>query len=342
MFGQNHDANSHGVDRIGRARCISTRSGEYGLCPGSLSVLRTATSPARQDGGVRKPALVASDVDGTLLDPMERVSDRTARTVQRVVANETPFVLVTGRPPRWMPDVVHGLGVAGVAVCANGAVLYDAAADRVLHSQEIDALMLHDVVRELRLELPGCAFAVERTTDGARDRPHDQFLAEADFRRVWPNTDIHVAGLDEVTGKPAVKLLVLHEHMTSAEMAAVAREVIGHELELTYSTGAGLIEFSVAGVDKASGLAAIAEQLGVDRADVIAFGDMPNDVPMLTWAGHAVAMANAHPAVREVADEVTLSNDEDGVAAYLASAYGIAASGAWTSGRRGEPEETGL
>ncbi|MCI2418668.1 Cof-type HAD-IIB family hydrolase [Saccharopolyspora sp. K220] len=266
---------------------------------------------------MRKPGLVASDVDGTLLDPMERVSSRTARTVRRVVASGTPFVLVTGRPPRWMPQVVDGLGVTGVAVCANGAVLYDTAADKVLRSHPIDPMLLHDVSRELRRELPGCAFAVERTTDGARDRLHEQFLAEADFRRAWMNSDIRVVGTDELTGKPAVKLLVLHEQLTSAEMTAVAGEVIGSELQLTYSTSSGLIELSAAGVDKATGLAAVAEQLGVDQADVIAFGDMPNDVPMLEWAGHGVAMRNAHPAALAVADEVTATNAEDGVAHLL-------------------------
>ncbi|MEV5537530.1 HAD family hydrolase [Saccharopolyspora shandongensis] len=266
---------------------------------------------------MRKPGLVASDVDGTLLDPMERVSPRTARTVQRVVASGTPFVLVTGRPPRWVPMVVEGLGVSGVTVCANGAVLYDAAADRVLQSHVIDPVLLHDVARELRRELPGCAFAVERTTDGARDRLHEQFLAEVDFRRAWSNSDIRVAGTDELTGKPAVKLLVLHEHMTSAEMAAAAGEVLGSQLQLTYSTTAGLIELSAAGVDKATGLAAVAAELGVAREDVIAFGDMPNDVPMLEWAGHGVAMRNAHQEALAAADEVTITNAEDGVAHVL-------------------------
>ncbi|GAA2820357.1 HAD family hydrolase [Saccharopolyspora taberi] len=266
---------------------------------------------------MRKPGLVASDVDGTLLDSMERVSGRTAATVQRVVAEGTPFVLVTGRPPRWMPTVVDGLGVAGVAVCSNGAVLYDTGADRVLDSSTIDSVTLHDVVRELHHELPGCAFAVERTTNGARDRVDDQFLAEEDFRRVWPNSDIRVVPTDQVVGKPAVKLLALHDKMTSDEMAAVAHEVIGTRLQLTYSTGAGLIEFSAAGVDKASGLRAVAAELGVEQADVIAFGDMPNDVPMLSWAGHGVAMRNAHASALAVADEVTGTNNDNGVAQVL-------------------------
>ncbi|GAA4611449.1 Cof-type HAD-IIB family hydrolase [Saccharopolyspora hordei] len=267
---------------------------------------------------MRRPGLVASDVDGTLLDPLERVSARTARTVQRVVASGTPFVLVTGRPPRWVPTVVAGLGVAGVVVCANGAVLYDAAADRVLHSHVIEALDLHDVVRELRHELPGCAFAVERATDGAHDRPHEQFLAESAFRRVWPGSGVRGAGVDELTGRPAIKLLVLHEHLTSAELAEAAGAVVGDRMQLTYSTSAGLVELSATGVDKATGLAAVAAELGVDQADVIAFGDMPNDAPMLSWAGHGVAMRNAHPAALAVADEVTASNAEDGVAELLA------------------------
>ena len=270
-----------------------------------------------QDGGVRQPRLVASDVDGTLLDPLERVSGRTARTVQRVVASGTPFVLVTGRPPRWMPPVVRGLGVAGVAVCSNGAVIYDAEADRVLDSFTIAPVALHDVAVELRHLLPGCSFAVERCTDGARDRVHEQFLAEVGFHRVWPNQDIHVVAHDELVGKPATKLLVLHEKLTSDQMAAAVSEVAGGELQMTYSTGAGLLELSSPGVTKASGLAAVAGELGIDRSDIIAFGDMPNDIPMLDWVGHGVAMRNAHPELLEIANEVTTTNGDDGVAEVL-------------------------
>ncbi|WP_406688272.1 HAD family hydrolase [Saccharopolyspora sp. ID03-671] len=266
---------------------------------------------------MREPGLVASDVDGTLLDPREEVSGRTAATAGRVIASGTPFVLVTGRPPRWMPRIVAALGVSGIAVCANGAVTYDTAADRVLHSHDIDPVTLHDVVRELRRELGGCAFAVERATRSARDDLREQFLAEADFHRNWMNTDIRVAPTDELTGKPAMKLLVMHPGLTSGELAAATQEIIGDQLRSTYSTDSGLIELSAPGVDKASGLAAAAAELGIARSDVIAFGDMPNDVPMLTWAGHGVAMRNAHPDALAAADEVTASNAEDGVAQVL-------------------------
>lgn len=265
---------------------------------------------------MQKPGLVASDVDGTLLDPWERVSDRTARVVHRL-AREVPFVLVTGRPPRWIPPVVDGLGLAGIAVCANGAAIYDAAADRVLHSIEIDPVRLRDVARELRHALPGCVFGVERTTGSAWARPDEQFVAEEGFRQVWPNQDIHVAAPDELLGKPAVKLLVLHEKMTSEEMALVVEETRSADLQLTFSTGAGLIELSAPGVDKASGLAMVAAERGVAAEDTIAFGDMPNDIPMLDWAGHGVAMRNAHSGVLAVANEVTAANRDDGVAQVL-------------------------
>ena len=87
--------------------------------------------------------------------------------------------------------------------------------------------------------------------------------------------------------------------------------------------GLGYIEICPPGVDKATGLAVVVQALGVDPDDVLVFGDMPNDLPMFAWAGFGrVAVANAHPDLRAAADEVTLSNDDDGVARYLARMLG--------------------
>jgi hydroxymethylpyrimidine pyrophosphatase-like HAD family hydrolase len=88
-------------------------------------------------------------------------------------------------------------------------------------------------------------------------------------------------------------------------------------VEVTHSSSSGLVEMSAAGITKATGLALLAAEYGVQPADVVAFGDMPNDVPMLTWAGRGVAVANAHAEARDAADELTLSNVDDGVAVYL-------------------------
>ena len=267
-------------------------------------------------GTVQEPKLVACDVDGTLLGAAGTATRRTVRAVHRVVAAGVPFVLVTGRPPRWIPPVVDELGYAGPAVCANGAVLYDAAEDRVLSVDALDPVLLRDVADALDKALPGCMLAVERTGETALPAERE-FLAELDYAHPWPSPDSRHAARDELFGRPAVKLLVRHAEMTSEAMAEAAGAAVGDSVAVTFSTSNGLIELSPRGVTKGSGLAAVARRLNVRPEDVIAFGDMPNDLPMLAWAGHGVAMANAHPSVLDAADEVTALNSEDGVALVL-------------------------
>ena len=265
---------------------------------------------------MQRPRLVASDVDGTLLDPMARVTERTARAVARVVAAGTPFVLVTGRPPRWIPPVSEPTDLRGYAVCSNGAVLYDIGADRVLTTHGLEPVLLHDVTHALERALPGLRVAVERASTGTLAGP--PFVAEFGYRNPWGDEDGGTtAPRAEVLGHPATKLLVRHPDLTSGEMAAAAREVLDHAVDVTFSTNSGLIEFSAAGVTKAFGLAEVCARLDRAAPDVVAFGDMPNDVEMLRWAGHGVAMANAHPEALDAADEITASNSRDGVAQVL-------------------------
>jgi hydroxymethylpyrimidine pyrophosphatase-like HAD family hydrolase len=115
-----------------------------------------------------------------------------------------------------------------------------------------------------------------------------------------------------------VKLLLRAPAPTVDELASLAHETVGDLVEVTHSSTADtLLEMSAAGVSKGSGLAALCESLGIAADDVLAFGDMPNDLPMLRWAGHSVAVANAHPTVLAAAGEVTASCDEDGVARVL-------------------------
>lgn len=264
---------------------------------------------------MKAPRLVASDVDGTLLDPDDRVSRRAAAVIGRLTAAEVGFVLVTGRPPRWIPEVVEQVPGVGLAVCANGSVLYDVVADRVVWSHTLAPGTLAELAYGVDETLPGCRLAVERVPAGASDGL--PFVAEPDYQHVWAAGAGMVGDRGEVLSRPAVKLLVRSTELTSDVMVAALTPVFGDAADLTFSTDCGLVEISPRGVTKATGLAEVAQRHGVDAADVVAFGDMPNDLEMLRWAGHGVAMGNAHPAVLAVADEVTASNGEDGVALVL-------------------------
>ncbi|MFC4376630.1 HAD family hydrolase [Nocardia halotolerans] len=264
-----------------------------------------------------KPKLVATDVDGTLIDTAERVSARTKAAVGAVVADGATFVLATGRPPRWIDPVVSELGYAPLAVCGNGAVIYDSATDRVVSSHTLDIATLSWLAELAERTLPGCGLATERVGASAHDAATPQFVSSPTYEHAWLNPDDTVVSHAEVIDSPAIKMLVRLSSARSSEMRAALAPLIGDRAEITYSTEHGLIELSVPGVTKASGLAEVAQQIGARDNEIVAFGDMPNDVPMLKMAGLGVAMGNAHREARAAADEITATNDDDGVALVL-------------------------
>ncbi|OJY47386.1 HAD family hydrolase [Pseudonocardia sp. 73-21] len=263
---------------------------------------------------MQAPRLVATDVDGTLLNPFDEVTPRTSAVIERLVAGGVTFVLVTGRPPRWIPPVVAQLPMTRFAVCANGGVLYDAVEDRVVWSRTIDPATLAELATVITATLPGCRLAVEGVGEVAAG---DHFVAEPDYIHAWADGDNHTAPRTDLLTRPAVKMLIRDPQMRSDAMVAALAPVIGDAADLTFSHPRGLVEISPAGVTKATGLAEVCDRLGFTAADVVAFGDMPNDLEMLRWAGHGVAMGNAHGDLHAVADEVTASNADDGLALVL-------------------------
>jgi Cof subfamily protein (haloacid dehalogenase superfamily) len=263
------------------------------------------------------PALIATDVDGTLLDDHERVSPRTRAAVRAAVDAGTTFILATGRPPRWIPPVVDGLGFAPLAVCANGAVVYDPATDRILSARTLSADALAALADIALRVIPGAGLAVERVGRSAHDAATPQFVSSPGYEHAWLNPDNTEVSIEDLLSAPAVKLLIRKAGATSAEMAVELEKHIGTEGDITYSTNNGLIEVVPLGISKATGVEEVAAPLGIGAEGIIAFGDMPNDIPMLRWSGHGVAMGNAHPEAVAAADEVTARNSEDGLAQVL-------------------------
>ena len=256
------------------------------------------------------PRLVASDLDGTIVrHDGGGVSARTVEVLTRIEQAGVPFVMVTGRPPRWMAEVSKQTGHRGLAICANGALLYDLHTEQVVRSHLLDEDVVAEVVEGLRAEIPGIAFAVER--------PDLVFGHEDAYVPGYPWPERMQGTVEQIAAGGVVKLLARHQSLGPDELLAAARRAVGDRVTLTHSSVEGLLEVSAAGITKASGLAAFAQERGIDSEHVIAFGDMPNDLPMLAWAGHSVAVGNAHPEVRELADEVTATVEEDGVAQVL-------------------------
>jgi hypothetical protein len=262
-----------------------------------------------------RPRLIASDMDGTLLRSDETVSERTQAELAAWRAEGVPVVIATGRPPRWMTGIREVLGT-GIAVCCNGAILLDLESMQVVAEHSLQPDVLVDVTSKLRHRQPGTWFAVEYG---------DQFRHEPVYQPRW---DVHAAGvaeatLEEMTRQPAAKLLARHEELGRDEFVALVDEVVAGRATVTNSSRDALAEISALGVTKATGLARMCELHDLTAADVVFFGDMPNDLAAFEWVraggGRAVAMANAHPDLLLAATDVTDTNDEDGVAVFLAS-----------------------
>lgn len=262
-----------------------------------------------------KPRLVATDLDGTMLDPLGKVTARTREVIAELDRVGVPVVFVTGRPIRWMEDLWVEVGDHGLAVCSNGGIVYDVADHSVRNALTMDRSVALQVAGTLRKALPGTQFALEKTTGFARE--------EGFAGRHREPMGIPTGPLEQIFDESVVKLLALHHETTAETYWRQVEEMVGTMVEVTWSSDFPLIEISARGVTKAATLERLADELGIAAADVVAFGDMPNDVPMLAWAGRSYAMANAHPTVQRVASHHAPGNDADGVAETLADLFDL-------------------
>jgi Cof subfamily protein (haloacid dehalogenase superfamily) len=260
-----------------------------------------------------RPRLIATDLDGTLLRDDGTLSERTLRALRAAAGAGAEVVLVTARPPRFVDALAAATGLAGTAVCSNGALVYDIATRDVTRSHALPVPVARQVAAALRDAVPGVGFAVEtghqvRYEPGYRLRlPED-----ADAESAVPTlTDLWL------TDVPIAKLLAWSARLDADRLLAAAERSARGAAQFTHSGGRGLLEISAPGVTKAGTLSALCAERGIAAADVIAFGDMPNDLTVLRWAGAGYAMRNAHPTVLSAVPRHTTSNEQDGVAAVL-------------------------
>jgi Cof subfamily protein (haloacid dehalogenase superfamily) len=256
-------------------------------------------------------SLIATDLDGTLLRADDTLSDRSLAALARVDAGGARHLVVTGRPAPRVRPLLDDLGSTGLAVCGQGAQVYDAGADRLLWSVTLDQELAETALGKIEAEVGQVYAAVDQDgVDGLT-------LIEPGYLMPHPTLPaVRVGRRDDLWREPISKVLLRHPYLSDDELAVTARSVVGSLVTVTMS-GPGTVELQPCGITKATGLALAAGHLGLGPETTIAFGDMPNDIPMFDWAAHGVAMANAHPELRAVADEVTLSNEDDGIAVVL-------------------------
>jgi Cof subfamily protein (haloacid dehalogenase superfamily) len=262
-------------------------------------------------GTVRKPLVIASDLDGTLLAPDGTLSERTRDALAAARADGTAVVAVTARTPYGVDMLPDLLPYLDGAVCANGAIVYDPATGRIRILRSIRISQGRKVAAAIAKRLPDAVFAVETGVG---------IVGEESYRALVGSSNWEFA--NDVDGvfkraKRAVKIKVYCGERTGEEMAAAVEGADLGGLAMCHWGDFGMLDLNARGADKAFGLATWCKERRVGPDKVIAFGDMPNDVPMLAWAGRSYAMGDAHPEAVAAATDRAATNAEDGVAQII-------------------------
>ena len=260
----------------------------------------------------RRPKLIASDLDGTIVAHYGSITQRTIDAFRKAHSLGVEIYFVTGRPPRWMPEIKEAFGI-GNAICGNGAMLYDLHNDKVLEQWLIQPVEMQKAVDILRKTIPNVSFAVES---------NDHFHREKAYIPRWDigMDDIGVDTIDSVTNRHALKLLVRlsQQEISADEMLALAIPALQGIVNVTHSANNdSLLEVSALGVSKGETLAMMAARIGITAEESVAFGDNPNDFSMLQWCGRSYAMADGHPEGPLHAKGVAGPCEEEGVAIII-------------------------
>ncbi|WP_433792753.1 HAD family hydrolase [Actinoplanes sp. CA-252034] len=258
------------------------------------------------------PKLVATDLDGTLVRSDDTVSAYTHEVLDRVRAAGIRIVAATGRGPRLTSLTRDDIRVADFLVLAQGGWVLDLEESRYLRQARLPGRALGEALGALESVAGPLSVMFEALE-------HDDSPLWGDYDPTWryPVTVESKTRAECLTGE-VIKAFARSFELDVDTLLELAHRVVPSDLATVTQAGLDYVEICPAGVDKGSGLSVVAESVGVDPSDVLVFGDMPNDLPMFAWAGWGrVAVANAHPTLLAVADDVTLANDQDGVAVYL-------------------------
>ena len=265
-----------------------------------------------------QPRLVALDIDGTLLKWIEgagttheEIAPAVRDAVRRARAAGAHVVLASGRSPHGMTRIADALDLNGDGeplwvVSSNGAVVFRYPPVEVIHEETFDA---RAAVQAVLQHHPNALVAVEERGVGYRVNRH--------FPDGELSGQMSIADIEELVAGPVSRVIIRDPEATADDFVALAGRLGLNGTDYVVGWTAWM-DLAPVGVSKASGLAYVADRLGMTGDDALAIGDGRNDVEMLRWARRGVAMGQAIEEVHEAADASTDSVYDDGVAVELA------------------------
>ncbi len=255
---------------------------------------------------------LALDLDGTLTNSQKKVSSYTVESLQKAAANGVKIILASGRPEVGIfpvADAVHLAEIGGYILAYNGSRIIDYKNRNDILKKNVPEELYRDICESYHL------FDVALLTYGQggviTEEPDDNYVQlECKINRIQAH---QVSDLFEAIEEPVCKFLAVGDHEKLKKFQHYLREKYGNQLNVFFSE-TYFLEIVPPGIEKAASLETLLKLIGGDASELIACGDGLNDITMIDYAGLGVAMENAQPALRERADYITESNDNDGVA----------------------------
>lgn len=258
--------------------------------------------------------LIAVDLDGTLFHTDHQISSRSMSTIRMVVERGHTMVIVTGRSSHSAVPKLLSIPDGIRLICSNGAYEYDREKKKILWANCLPNSTPTRLREKILDKLPSTSFGWESLNGLSYEQ---KFVKEAGGEHTLEQGGVH----ENLGQSDVIKIFARTPLQSGGELACSVQTLVGSDAEVSTS-GAPFVEITAAGVNKGSALAKVASGLGFTSDRTLAFGDNHNDISMLRWAGESVAMGNAIPELQAIANTMTLSNAEDGVAQFLENKFG--------------------
>lgn len=274
--------------------------------------MRTHKQPAREPGWL--PKLVATDLDGTYICHGHGLSPEHRAARDWLESNGIPVVPVTGRGPRLLDLTRAEIGEGGLLIMGQGGIVYDGRT--LIHRASMSGELALGILQQVRAHVDDVRIGAEDGADFSKP-----LRLEHGF--VWPysmdeSINVNVEG---VISAEVLKVFVESHSWDIDQLTALIRSFVPPEVAYVTHSGIGFVEISPPNVSKAAGVRYLCDRFGIDHADVLCFGDMPNDLPMFAYSGRAVAMRDGHPDLLAAADDVTEPACDFGIARYVAALF---------------------